>query len=69
MMHTESFEIIKYTDTHKQQVLTVWEKSVLATHNFLTPIDFKEIKELVSTINFNDFEVFCLVNGNALFRP
>lgn len=65
-MHTVNFEIIKYSDTYKQQVLTVWEKSVLATHDFLTPIDFKEIKELVNTINFNDFQVFCLVKGKII---
>lgn len=65
-MHNESFEIIRYSDTYKQQVLAVWEKSVLATHDFLTPIDFKEIKELVNTINFNDFQVFCLVNGKVI---
>ncbi|WP_313262227.1 GNAT family N-acetyltransferase [Sphingobacterium sp.] len=32
----------------------------------MTPNDFKEIKELVSTINFNDFQVFCLVNGKVI---
>ncbi len=36
-MPSESFEIIKYSDAYKQQVLTVWEKSVLATHDFLDP--------------------------------
>lgn len=65
-MHTENFEIIKYSDPYKQQVLTVWEKSVLATHDFLTPTDFKEIKDLVNTINFNDFQVFCLVKGKII---
>lgn len=65
-MQTVSFEITEYSDTYKQQVLTVWEKSVLATHDFLTSTDFKEIKELVNTINFNDFQVFCLVNGKVI---
>lgn len=65
-MNTENFDIIKYSDSYKQQVLTVWEKSVLATHDFLTPTDFKEIKELVNTINFNDFQVFCLVKGKGI---
>jgi putative acetyltransferase len=46
--------------------LTVWEKSVLATHHFLAPTDFVEIKQLVSNINFNDFQVFCLVNENKV---
>ena len=62
-MHTPSFEITKYSDTYRPQVLAVWEKSVLATHDFLTPSDFEEIKELVRTINFNDLQVFCLVDG------
>ncbi len=65
-MHTPRFEIIKYTDTYRPQVLTVWEKSVHATHDFLTPTDFEEIKELVRTINFNDLQVFCIVDGNEV---
>lgn len=61
-----SFEIKPYNDHYKQQVLTIWERSVLATHDFLTPADFEAIKELVGSINFNDFQVFCLVNGNLV---
>src|SRR5690606_19330801 len=61
-----NFEITEYSDNYKQQILTIWEKSVLATHDFLTPNDFMEIKELVNTINFNDFQVFCLVNGKVI---
>lgn len=65
-MHTPSFKITKYADTYRPQVLAVWEKSVLATHDFLTPSDFEEIKELIRTINFNDLQVFCLVDGNEV---
>lgn len=65
-MQTVDFEIAKYSDTYKQQVLAVWERSVLATHDFLTPTDFKEIKELVTSINFNDFQVFCLISENVI---
>jgi len=65
-MQTVNFEITEYSDTYKQQVLTIWEKSALATHDFLTSTDFEEIKELVNTINFNDFQVFCLVNGKVI---
>jgi putative acetyltransferase len=65
-MQTDNFEISQYTDIYRQQILTVWEKSVLATHDFLTPTDFEEIKELVSNINFNDFQVFCLTNENLV---
>lgn len=65
-MHTPRFEIIKYADIYRSQVLALWEKSVLATHDFLTQTDFEEIKELVHTINFNDLQVFCLVDGNEV---
>ncbi len=65
-MHTPRFEITKYADTYRSQVLALWEKSVLATHDFLTQTDFEDIKELVRTINFNDLQVFCLVDGNEV---
>ena len=63
-MQPEKFKISEYKDTYKQQVLAVWEKSVLATHDFLLPKDFEEIKELVNDIDFNDFQVFCLLDQN-----
>lgn len=66
MMQIDNFDINPYTDTYRQQVLTIWEKSVLATHDFLTSADFEEIKELVSDINFNDFQVFCLTKKNLV---
>ena len=65
-MLTNKFKISPYSNTHKEQVLKVWEASVLSTHNFLTPKDFEEIKELVNNINFNDFEVFCLTDDTLV---
>lgn len=65
-MQTDDFKIERYNDNYRQQVLSVWENSVLATHNFLTSSDFEEIKDLVKNINFNDFEVFCLTRGSAV---
>lgn len=65
-MQTDNFEIIKYIDIHRQQILTVWEKSVLATHDFLTSTDFEEIKEFASNMNFNDLQFFCLTNKNVI---
>lgn len=65
-MQTDNFEINQYTDIYRHQILTIWEKSVLATHDFLTPTAFEEIKELVNSINFNDFQVFCLTNENLV---
>lgn len=60
-MEIGSFKIERYSDRYLPQVLEVWEKSVLATHGFLDPLDFEEIKELVYSINFNDFDMYCLV--------
>lgn len=65
-MQTDHFGIHPYTDRFRQQILTVWKKSVLATHDFLTSTDFEEIKELVNNINFNDFQVFCLTKENLV---
>lgn len=66
MMHEDNFTINAYNEQYRQEVLAIWEKSVLATHNFLSPTDFEEIKELVANINFNDFQVFCSVYENTV---
>lgn len=52
-MQNHNYEIVKNSNKYRDQVLDVWEKSVLATHNFLKPADFQSIKELVTTIDFN----------------
>lgn len=65
-MSNENFKIEAYTDNDREELLNVWEKSVMATHNFLKEIDFKEIKTLVQAINFNHFEVYCLKQNNKV---
>lgn len=60
------FQIVPYSDHHRQQLLSVWEKSVAATHHFLSAADFNEIKEAVGTIDFNAFRVFCLMKEHEL---
>ncbi len=60
----QTFEIVKYADKDREQLLDVWEKSVLATHDFLSPTDFHEIKDIVGTIDFNAFDVYCLLDRN-----
>ncbi len=61
-----SFEITRYIETQRQQLLLVWEKSVLATHHFLSDEDFKEIKAIVSMIDFTALNVFCLMINERL---
>lgn len=51
-----------YQTVYRDQMLEVWEKSVLATHHFLEKKDFETIKELVAGIDFEEFSVFCLVD-------
>lgn len=58
----DNFKIEKYNDKYRQQMLIVWEKSVQATHKFLSETDFEDIKELVAAINFKEFQVFCLTD-------
>ena len=65
-MQTDKFEIKAYDQKYKQQMLAVWEQSVLATHDFLNPTDFTEIKELVQTINFYHFQVYCLTEDDLV---
>lgn len=65
-MSNQNYQIEAYTDNDREQILNVWEKSVLATHDFLNPTDFEEIKELVQTINFNHFYVYCLKQNSEV---
>lgn len=65
-MTNQDFKIEKYTDKDREQILNIWEKSVLTTHDFLNPNDFEEIKQLVQTFNFNDFEVYCLIQNEKI---
>ncbi|HEU5292335.1 MAG TPA: GNAT family N-acetyltransferase [Cyclobacteriaceae bacterium] len=62
----EEIQIRKYSEYDREQLLLVWEKSVLATHHFLKPEDFKEIKLAVQSIEFKDFDVYCLFRNSAL---
>src|SRR5690606_33670608 len=41
-------------------------QSVLATHHFLAPDDFQSIRVLVQTIDFNEFQVFCILRETEL---
>lgn len=65
-MEIEDFQIIPYTDSLRDQLIHVWERSVLATHSFLKITDFKSIKKLVKSMNFNEFDVFCLMQNQTL---
>lgn len=52
-----NFRIAEYNDRYRDQVLAVWEASVRATHNFLISEDIDFFKSIVTTIDFNQFEM------------
>lgn len=61
-----SYEIKKYETEFKKQLLQVWENSVLATHYFLKPEDFNEIKLMLVDFDFNQIDVFCLFENQIM---
>jgi putative acetyltransferase len=65
-MESSETKIEKYSDRYREQLLIVWEQSVLKTHSFLKPEDFLSIKEAVLTIDFNAFDVYCLTKKSKL---
>ena len=65
-MQTLQTHIKPYQEKFREQLLSVWEKSVLATHDFLSPADFISIKEIVQTIDFNAFDVYCLMQEETV---
>lgn len=61
-----SFKIEKYKDEYRNEILSVWEKSVLATHHFLNPKDFGTIKKPLHGMNFTDLNIYCLMDVNKM---
>lgn len=55
-----------YKPSYRKQILKVWEVSVLATHHFLKPDDFQSIKTLVHSIDFTQFQVYCLIENETV---
>lgn len=65
-MSGSSFEIKKYSSRYKDQIISVWEKSVLATHHFLSSADFFEIKALLVDYDFEILAMFCLIDNDKV---
>ncbi|MCC6726797.1 MAG: GNAT family N-acetyltransferase [Saprospiraceae bacterium] len=61
-MKTFSVELIKYQDGFHAHVVEVWERSVRATHDFVSPEDIDYFKTIVQGIDFHAFEVYCAVH-------
>ena len=61
-----NFKIVKYKDSHKAGILSVWENSVTATHQFLLKSDFEEYKKILQNFDFKDLDVFCLEDNEEV---
>ena len=57
-------EIKPYQEEYRIQMISVWERSVKATHHFVTPEEVDRLKELVKQIDFNSYSVYCLISEN-----
>ncbi|MDA3614223.1 GNAT family N-acetyltransferase [Polluticaenibacter yanchengensis] len=61
-----AYNIKPYLETYHSEVLATWEKSVKATHHFLTETDFNAIKSILQSFNFSDIHVHCLFDGDKM---
>jgi len=54
--------IIKpYEEKYREQMISVWEKSVRSTHHFVSSEEVDRLKELVKQIDFYSYTVYCLL--------
>lgn len=61
-----NYQIERYNTRFKDALLNVWERSVLATHDFLRTNDFVAIKEMLQSFDFGVLDVFCLLEHNEV---
>jgi putative acetyltransferase len=55
-----------YEEKFRDQIITVWEKSVRATHKFVKSDDIEYFKRIVERIDFNLFSVHCLIDNDEV---
>lgn len=59
-------EIRPYEEKYREQMILVWEKSVRATHHFVTSSEVERLKEAVKEIDFKSFSVYCLISEDKV---
>lgn len=59
-------DIKPYEEKYREQMISVWEKSVRATHHFVSSDEVERLKELVIKIDFNSYLVYCLTSGDKV---
>lgn len=61
-----TISIKAYEESFREQMITVWEKSVRSTHHFVSPEEVDRLKELVKQIDFNSYSVYCLTSESIV---
>lgn len=62
----ENYQVIVYQEKYRNELLAVWERSVLATHFFLSERDFAEIKQMLEGLDLSRFNLHCLLNQSGI---
>lgn len=57
-------EIIQYKQQYKEDIISIWESSVRATHDFLTEENILFFKTFVAQLDFSAMQVYCSVEAN-----
>lgn len=57
-------EIVAYKQQYKDGIISIWESSVRATHDFLKEENIIFFKSFVDQIDFSAMQVYCSVNGD-----
>ncbi|RHX85975.1 GNAT family N-acetyltransferase [Leptospira stimsonii] len=61
-----AFEIRSYEEQYREPMILLWERSVRATHDFVSGEDIEYFKSLVNNIDFNSFQVYCCLQKNQI---
>lgn len=62
----QSFEINPLNSDHYLELINIWEKSVRATHHFLTEDDVQFYKPLILNEYFRQVQLFGITDGQIL---
>jgi putative acetyltransferase len=57
-------EIVQYKQQYKSDIISIWESSVRATHDFLTEENILFFKSFVDRLDFSAMQVYCSVEEN-----
>ena len=58
-------EIVRCTEEDYETLAGIWERSVIATHNFLKEEDFNEIKAALSPDYFPNVDLYAIADKGA----